>query len=129
MHYSCYCSLVSVLRWSQFVTALVCVCTLLLTHLCLAWVVVPRSIGVRTYSCIYYCSLISVLHWSQFLVALVCGAASMLCKEHGVTVFGVCFAYDLLVMVQEECCSVSNCSCGGAALLYAWLCLVTVVRL
>lgn len=39
-----------------------------------------------------------IFHCSQLLLCLVCGAAAMLCKEHGATVFGVCLIYDVFIV-------------------------------
>ena len=38
---------------------------------------------------------------AQFLASLVCGVAALLCKEQGVTVFGVVVAYDGLRVIQR----------------------------
>ena len=41
-------------------------------------------------------------YFSQLLCSLVFGSAAMLFKEHGATVFGVCLAYDILIVSRKE---------------------------
>ena len=41
-------------------------------------------------------------HFLQLLCSLVFGSAAMLFKEHGATVFGVCLAYDILIVSRKE---------------------------
>ena len=41
-------------------------------------------------------------HFLQLLCSLVFGSAAMLFKEHGATVFGVCLAYDVLIVSRKE---------------------------
>lgn len=38
----------------------------------------------------------------QLMCSLVFGSAAMLFKEHGATVFGVCLAYDVLIISRKE---------------------------
>lgn len=47
-------------------------------------------------------SLLFTFCFTQLLVSLLCGAAAMLFKEHGATVFVVCLAYDFLVISREK---------------------------
>ena len=50
--------------------------------------------------------------WSKLMLSVVLVAVAMLCKEQGITVIGVCCAYDVFIAQQ-----VSNSTCISVVIL------------